>query len=741
VTHRSFLPGRARIARGVRLALLLALAVALPGAARAQEAKRSSAFADTSRPVLFLQETVVTGARYSRQYYESPQALSFMPRSVIREQQPIVLGDVLATLPGVASNQDSPWEQRPSIRGLTNQRVLVLVDGSPMNSVRGNGPHTSLVDPAQVERIEVVRGPSSVAYGSDALGGVINIITRAPEAGGRALRGTATGGASVEGMPERHGALSLNGHAGRLSAFVGGGARKADDYRNPDGTVPHSGLSAWNGLANLRCDLTDRLALKGGYQLYRGQDIGVPGLDTYAPGATWLFGFPHYNRDFAHLALEHQYPGHWLASTRVNTYWQRERRNFYSDQWLEGDMISAFGVPPRALATQVATRQDRYLDLDSYGVQVQMTSARTRFARFSTGLDLGRDVPGGTNERTRTYYDEVGTVVGSIGKRLTASVPTGRFDNYAGFLQGTFYLSPQWSLDAGGRYTHYRYRTDYTAKQAGFAFEPTHRDDDAVCGSLGLVFAPIEDLHLSANVATGYREPNAQDLYFSGPGSVGFVVGNPDLKPEKSVSYDLGAKWGPGDLAFSVNGFYSTFDGLIDAVFVPDSPPEAQGQPTYQYTNITRARMYGFELEGEGRWREWSARTALAFTRGDVTSARAIEEIYGVSAHQVPLDMVPPLGGSTSLRWTEPAKRFWAQAAARYSAAYQRIPPEIPGVGAFSTPKASWMVGDLSLGASLATGQRCVLGVRNVLDTRYRQAIASVVDPGRTFFASLSSDF
>ncbi|HVP14960.1 MAG TPA: TonB-dependent receptor plug domain-containing protein, partial [Terriglobales bacterium] len=131
----------------------------LAGPAAAQ-ARKTSAFADTTKPVMFLKETVVTGSRYPRAYYESPQPLSLISRRELAESAPAVLGDVLATLPGVESNKDSPWEQRPSIRGLTGQRVLVLVDGTPMNSMRGNGPHSSLVDPSQVERIEVVRGPS-----------------------------------------------------------------------------------------------------------------------------------------------------------------------------------------------------------------------------------------------------------------------------------------------------------------------------------------------------------------------------------------------------------------------------------------------------------------------------------------------------------------------------------------------------------------------------------------------------
>ena len=233
--HRYDPIGSPRFRRAALVAVLAAgPALAAVAPVLAAEAKPRSAFADTTKPVLFLKETVVTGARYPRAYFESPQSLSFVSRQVLREQTPLVLGDVLATLPGVDSNKDSPWEQRPSIRGLTGQRVLVLVDGSPMNSVRGNGPHPSLLDPTQVERIEVVRGPSSVAYGSDALGGVINIITREPRFLGadEVLHGSASLGGSASGLPERNGSLEFSTRCAEALRLLLG--QRSQDRRFPE---------------------------------------------------------------------------------------------------------------------------------------------------------------------------------------------------------------------------------------------------------------------------------------------------------------------------------------------------------------------------------------------------------------------------------------------------------------------------------------------------------------------------
>ena len=709
-----------------------------------------SSFADTTKPVTFLREMVVTGARYPRAYYESPQALSFVTRTQMLEQAPTVLGDVLGTLPGVDMSKDSPWEQRPILRGLGGQRVLVLMDGSPINSARGNGPHPSLLDPGQVDRVEVVRGPSSVAYGSDALGGAINIITRDPVLPeGESFRGSATvGGSTVD--DQRNGYLEIMPRLGQLTAFLSAGGRKALDYQLPsqDGIsqkVLNSRFKDYNVLANLRYTLTPHMALRGGYQLYRGKDIGLPGLTADVPGVFFQeFSFPVYERDAANLSLEHAYPDSWLAKTLARVYWQREHRDFFSHEEFNTDFL---GSHPPSERTRI-TNQDRFFDLDTYGFQTQFTSRKSSRNRMSAGLDLARDRTNGDNIVRRSWVDAYGTTVRTRPDSTTASVPDGTFDSYAAFAQGEWYLGPRWTASAGGRFTHYRYRTElgHRAGTAGTAserfFSPIQVDDDALCASLGLVFSPIEDLHLTANVANGYRQPNAQDLFFNGPASVGTVLGNPDLKPEKSVSYDLGLRWGPGSLGFAGNLFYSTYDDLIDAIDVTPPGTPAGAPRTYQYINITEARIWGGDLEAEVRFlRRFQARIGMAGQVGDITNADAILRLYGVAQDQAPLPSIPPFKGTAALRWRDASGRFWVEPSARWSWRTNRLPLPTPGVSFFTEFKKEWMVGDLMAGARLPGGQRAVVGVRNIADRQYRQAIGSIDEPGRSFVGSLTVDF
>jgi hemoglobin/transferrin/lactoferrin receptor protein len=732
------------------LVLSFALGIAFSTPVAAQPAggapPRTSAFSDTTRPVMFLKETVVTGARYPRVYYESPQALSFVNRLQLREQAPTAIGDVLATMPGVANSKDSPWEQRPVLRGLGGQRVMVLVDGMPMNNMRSNGPHPSLVDAAQIERVEVVRGPASVAYGSDALGGAINIITReavftSPE---QNFRGSATvGGSSAD--EQGNGYLELMPRIGKLSSFISSGARNAGVYRSANGDVPNSGFKDYNALANLKYDFTEKTALRLGWQLYRGTDIGIPGLSIHDPDATQEFDFSFFHRDYAHLTLDHGYRSSWLAGTRMRAYWQRERRDFFSTQDVQAARFGdpQFGLPPAPPGSQsVFTSQDRYYDIGTWGVQTQLTSVKTVRSLVTAGVDAARDITGGDNVRFRTWYDANGAPVAPTARRVTASLPDGRFDNYGAYSQSEWYLHPRWTLHAGARYTHYHYRTDYglAAPASGAPgstdtyFQALKIDDDAVSGSVGLVFSPIQDVHVSAHVANGYREPNAQERFFNGPASVGLVLGDPGLVPEKSVSYDLGLRWGPGDLAFSGNLFYSTYQDLIDAL--------PAGPGTYQYTNVSDARIYGWE--GEGEWRflhAWNFRAEVSDAIGDITSAGAIQALYGVNRDQAPLPNVPPIRGGASLRWSDPKGRFWVEPAARWAWRTSRLPLALNGVPQFSEFKPEWIVGDLTAGARMPWGQKLVAGARNFTDTPYRAALASVDDPGINFFGQLTTDF
>jgi outer membrane receptor protein involved in Fe transport len=221
---------------------------------------------------------------------------------------------------------------------------------------------------------------------------------------------------------------------------------------------------------------------------------------------------------------------------------------------------------------------------------------------------------------------------------------------------------------------------------------------------------------------------------------VGNVIGNPDLKPETSISSDVGVRWGPGDLGISGNAFYSTYDDLIDAVLVAAGQNGAPN--TYQYVNITKARIWGGEAEAEWRFhRQWTARANCTGAVGDITSREAIQQLYNVNADTAPLPNVPPFKGSASLRWTSHDGRVWIEPAMRYSWRTNRLPLPTPGVGQLNNFVKEWVVGDILSGVRLGRGQRLLLGVRNFTNRAYQLPLASLEEPGISFVGSITADF
>ena len=751
VTHT--IPSGVKRLGGLAAIILAFAAIPAANASAASKASHVSALADTTHPATFLREVVVTGSRFPRKYYQSPQALSFLTASQIREEAPAVVADLLSKLPGVDMSKDSPWEQRPVLRGVSGQRALVLMDGIPMNSARGNGPHPSLIDPSQIDRVEVVRGPSSVAYGSDALGGAINIITRGPRPYTGVPGMSMTGAVSMSGAlgdNQYGGSLELQPHIGRLGMLLSGGARHADDFRSADGKIPNSGFEDWDGTARARYDVSDRMTIEAGWQGYRGNNIGIPGLSSptypgWPPGWLDVFQFKNYDRDLAHLKIDHKYENSWIASSSVRVYYQGENRNFFDAQ----DQVPAyyqFGPPDGS--TELHSDNNHYFDLKTWGLQIQATSKQTKQYRFTMGVDAARDVTGGNS--VTTSYEVFPSGNGPTATAIAQAVPNGHFDNYGAYFENEWYVAPQWTLNTGVRWTQYAYKTftglsipaDYFGPGTpAQEFSPMTVNNGAGSGSIGIVYSPTPQLHWSANVANGYRQPNAQDLFYNGFGSVGLVEGNPDLEPEKSVSYDAGMRYENQVEALSGNVFYSTFTDLIDAANVPN-PATDPYFLTYAYENVSKARIYGGEAEGE--WvvaRHYSLHATCAGAVGDITSRDAIEKLYGQSLDKAPLDGVVPFKGTFGTRWNSDDRRFWVEPSARYSWRTNRLPLQVGNVSQPDTFKKEWFVVDVMAGARFDATHLATIGVRNVGDRHYREALASLPAPGRSLVMSFTASF
>ena len=172
----------------------------------------------------------------------------------------MTIAQALENVPGVGVISEGQ-SLTPAIRGLARGRTLLLLDGARISTERGAGPNASFLDPGSLTRIDVARGPGSVAYGTDALGGVIAARSRWPDFGD-AFRARLVASAGT-GLPDRRADLELSHGYGRGGLLLAARTREFDDYDSPNGTVPYSNWRD-SGVRLFWAHTTARHAVVGG---------------------------------------------------------------------------------------------------------------------------------------------------------------------------------------------------------------------------------------------------------------------------------------------------------------------------------------------------------------------------------------------------------------------------------------------------------------------------------------------
>jgi hemoglobin/transferrin/lactoferrin receptor protein len=263
---------------------------------------------------VFRDRIVVTASRQEEESANTPAPITVMDRDFIEKAQPEKMADLFKHIPGVEVEGEGPFRGLPVIRGFSSNRVLILVDGQRLNNARESttfaGIQPGLVNLAEVERIEVLRGPASVQYGSDAIGGVINIITRRPDLGAEEFE--VTGDVSYEygtSSDSQNARAFVSGAGSGWGFTLGAVYQEANNYTAADGAsedprfssgvnendeVHNSGMEQSAVDASLRFATGEQGVLRINAESVRTKDIGFPGWD---PSSGVVINFPTFDRD------------------------------------------------------------------------------------------------------------------------------------------------------------------------------------------------------------------------------------------------------------------------------------------------------------------------------------------------------------------------------------------------------------------------------------------------------------
>jgi hemoglobin/transferrin/lactoferrin receptor protein len=647
-----------------------------------------------------LPAVVVTASRHEQDPLFTSVPVSVLERRAIAQALPATVGEALVLAPGLAVTSTGPWSQQPVIRGLKGAQVLTLVNGQRLDVLRSYGQHAPLLDIAQVERVEVVRGPHSVQYGSDAVGGVVNYLTTPPFVAARRPTVTTRGfvqGSSADEQRAAGFALLLRG--ARANARVRLGGRRAQNVRTPRGRLPNSQYQGIDADIDFAYQPSPAHLVRWAVSSVRSSDAGVP-TSPYAERAR----FRLYQRTVLSLAYERQ-PRPGAPRVQLNAHYQWGRRNF-----------EALLHVPRG-AQRVDQALEAHRSADSFGATLLASGLLGGRHFLTAGLDLFGEDDNTQRTATSRLYDGKGVLVKEAVDHIPPTPPARRWG--LGLFTCAEHAPARWAMVSAGLRVD-RLQSTATGTPGTLAEADLVRREQNISGNLGASIAVTDKVRLFANLGRAFKGPALQERFFKGVGQLGFVVGNPELKPETSLNLDAGVKWRTERCRGELDVFRNRVDDLIVLSRVTVAPD------TFKYANVGRALLQGGEFELEARL------LGPLWAQAQASYVRGTDEACGQ-----PLPQIPPLNGRICLHLRPPSGGWWARLTMRLVGDQRRV-----AANELATP--GYILGDAGAGLRLhggATPVELAINITNLFDRSYRDHLSTVTwwdAPGRNIVLGLS---
>ena len=615
----------------------------------------------------------------------TPQAVSVLQGRQLDQNRGEAVMQSIKNTPGVSLYTTGSGIAKPVIRGLTSQRVLVVVDGIRQEGQQWGDEHGPEIDPLDVDKIEVVRGPGSVLYGSDALGGVVNILrpeTPSVSSGAPLLEGEVLFNGFTNNR-QGAGALSLSGAKGSVGYRGNISLRNANDTRTPVGKLFNSGEGERNG--SFLIGATGEWGSVAVDFGHFGQRLEIHEDPAEDPTAT---PFQRIKHDKVHLHAN--FPVHLFRLEMNGSYQWDDRREF---------------------ETAAATAPVLNLRLNTASLDV------------------------------KAHHQPVGPVYGTVGfavvRQTNASlateklIPDYNLTNMAGFLFEEIKIGTV-NLSAGIRGDT---RTMEVKTSPVLGVTAQTRSYNALSATSGLTWRIAEPLAVTVSVGKGWRAPTAFELFVDGvhEGSVRYEIGDAALKSEASLNTESSLRYASPRF----QGEATVFRNRLNR-YIYNSPTNqidlASGFPIY-LNKQANATLVGAEFSFQAQVAQW-----LILSGG-------VNLIHGSNeAANTPLPLMPASNGHVGARLTVPV---WVGLHNPYFSVETRVVTAQKRIEVFETPTPGYTLVDLEIGWEIPLGptRRITvdLAVKNLLDRAYTDHLSRykvyALDPGRNLSLKLAVPF
>lgn len=688
--------------------------------------------------VLKTKGVIITSTRYEKELTNVSLPVSVVSQRRIQDTAPVTIADVMEAEPGLSVGRDGVWGTRLVVRGMSKHNVVTLVDGNRLDTSPEIAAGLSMIDLNDIERIEVIRGAGSSLYGTGAIGGVINVVTRNGYYADRfylsgGLRGSY---GTVNDLGMGHLRLTAGGQKWHfnLSSML----RNAGNLTTPDGELPNSRFRDNNVSAKLGLQLLKNQELKINFQQFKAEDVGIPGSSLFPTNAE--VRYPSEKREMLSAELVSRNWSSRLRQTTVKYFVQNIQREVEN---IPNIVMQVPGTPPKRVSVlKVAPGANH----DVNGVQFQSDWLLGRRHYFIAGIDYWKKKYAGYRakfQKIEMLNAADNSVIKTIEKEIgELPLPNSSYESTGIYAQDEIrLLSERFIITLGGRYDRIRteneealnplyeitdgVRNDSPANQT-VLWEAQKDRNKSWSGNISLLYQLHPNLQLTLTGAKSFRAPSLDERYqFIDLGSI-VKIGDPALAPEKGTFIDFGLNFQWKKLAFSSNFFWNELADLV-----VEEPATYGDRPALQKVNVGQARLTGFD--GRINWSlipTLSTYGTIAYVRGEDTE------------NDTSLPQMPPLNGRLGLQWQSPFYVKLNLSANMYATQDQLAEGELrtPGYTVLDT----YLTTKPFPVARMVT--RFVFGVENIFNHSYRNHLSTnrgliAAEPGRNFVARWFMEF
>lgn len=700
-----------------------------------------------------LNEVIVSANKVETSRSDLPVQSLAISKSQIEFSNPATSAELMQSTGEILVQKSQQGGGSPVLRGFEANKVLLVVDGVRMNNAIYRGGHLQNIitmDPSIIEKTEVIFGPSSVIYGSDALGGVIHFYTKNPKLSGLDSK-KISGDAMIKYATvneEKTAQVGFNIGFKKFASYTAASYSDFSDLRQ--GAVRNPFYGDW------------------GKRLFYAERID--GRDTMINNGAGTVqkqsGYKQYNvmqkllwkpKDNMEHLLNFQYS----TSSDIPRYDRLTEVNaqgiLRSAQWY-------YGPQDRVMMSYVFSHNNMNSLFDRYTVnfayqKIEESRHNRNFQSANLNHRIEKVDIGSMNidlfKRVKKHYFQYGlgadynTVNSQAYKEnildgTQSPLDTRYPDGGSNMKTAAIYVSHQWKprehfiLHDGLRYNYTSLSATFEDKSFfPFPFNTIDQKNGSLTGSLGAVIKFYKSLNVSVNLSTGFRSPNVDDLtkVFESVGGK-LTVPNPELKPEYVYNAEIGIrKLFEQNNEISLTGFYTWYENVITTQkgqFNGQDSVDYNGTLSQVFTskNADKAFLYGVHAKLKLSFNEhWSLNSTLSYTYGKIKT----------DSSDYPLDHIPPVLGRTALQWK--MKRWNSECSVLYNG-WKRLEDynllgEDNQIYASAQGSPAWWTLNFRSSYQINKNFQLQLALENVFDTYYRVFASGISAPGRNFIVTL----